>query len=302
MALAIEIKGVSKTLGTHLAVDRLDLAVNGGQIFGFIGPNGSGKTTTIRMILRMIQPDQGVVSVLGKPAGDAADDRIGYLPEERGLYRNMKAFDLLYFFGKLKRGTGLRPRIEDWLERMGLGAWRDKPLDSFSKGMAQKIQFIAAVIADPELVILDEPFSGLDPINAELLKREVLHLRDLGKTVIFSTHDMASAESICDSIFMIYQGRKVLDGTVKAIKEHHATKVVYMSCSVDRADLTALPGAQTIDQIDGQWKIQLQETTTAEAFLKEALMRFPIQKFEVGGTSLRDIFLTKAQYRVPSDG
>src|SRR5438093_6217415 len=211
---AVIIDQVSKWFGTHPAVQELSLEVPAGSIYGFIGPNGSGKTTTLRMIMRILYPDRGEIHVLGTPLyssanGTALLDRVAYLPEERGLYKQMKVRDVLRFYAELKGYRDNRKAVTSWLERLGLADWADKKVEALSKGMSQKVQFIAAVIARPELVLLDEPFSGLDPVNAEVLREAVLDLHNQGTTVIFSTHDMAMAEKMCDFIFMIYQGRKV---------------------------------------------------------------------------------------------
>src|ERR1700756_3693021 len=212
---AVQIHQVTKTFGEHTAVDDLSLEVPSGTVYGFIGPNGSGKTTTLRMIMRILHPDRGEISVLGEHSLGAANDRVGYLPEERGLYKKMKVRDILRFYAELKGFRNSRDAIDGWLERMGLTDWAAKKVEALSKGMAQKVQFIATVIARPELVILDEPFSGLDPINMEVLRDAVLDLCRDGATVIFSTHDMGVAEKMCDFIFMIYKGRKVLDGRLE---------------------------------------------------------------------------------------
>ena len=196
MANAIELKGVTKTFGKQTAVDNLDLVVPEGAIYGFIGPNGSGKTTTLRMILRIFQPDQGEVVVLGQARGKTADDRLGYLPEERGLYKRMKVRDVLTYYARLKGAYDCKDEINYWLERLEATTWADKKIDALSKGMAQKIQFISAVVAKPKLVILDEPFSGLDPINLESLREAVFSLRERGTTIVFSTHDMDIASVI----------------------------------------------------------------------------------------------------------
>ena len=191
-----------------------------GSLYGFIGPNGSGKTTTLRMIMHILLPDEGEIEVLGERDTRAARDRVSYLPEERGLYKRMTVRRLLRYYGSLKgaRQPELDRSIDHWLERMGLSAWIDKKVDALSKGMAQKIQFIASVLNRPELLILDEPFTGLDPVNAEVLKDAVLDLKKAGTTVVFSTHDMSVAERLCDRIFMIFKGRKVLDGTLDEIQ------------------------------------------------------------------------------------
>src|SRR5262249_49118274 len=204
---ALELPGVTKTFGKHTAVHTLDMVVPEGTVFGFIGPNGSGETTTLRMILRIFYPDSGQVRVLGLDHGDAADDRVGYLPEERGLYKRMKVRDVLMFYAELKNHRNCRGDVASWLRRFQLENWADKNVQTLSKGMAQKVQFIGAVIARPQLVILDEPFSGLDPVNMEVLKDAILELRKSGTTIIFSTHDMDIAERMCDHIFMIFRGK-----------------------------------------------------------------------------------------------
>ncbi|MDP1564446.1 MAG: ATP-binding cassette domain-containing protein [Pirellulaceae bacterium] len=221
---AIEIEQVTKTFGSQVAVNRLDLTVPSGSIYGFIGPNGSGKTTTLRMILRIYQPDQGRVTVLGQSTGRTADDRVGYLPEERGLYKRMKVNDLLTYYARLKGCYNCQGKIDRWLERLGAQDWAKKRIDALSKGMAQKVQFIAAVVAEPQLLILDEPFSGLDPVNMEMLKDAILEVQKQGTTIIFSTHDMETAERLCDTVFMIFKGNKVLDGSVDQIKNQFAKR------------------------------------------------------------------------------
>ena len=213
---AIEIHGVSKSFGGFKAVADLSLNVPDGSIYGFIGPNGSGKTTTIRMIMNIILPDQGDIQVLGHRSTSAARDDVGYLPEERGLYKKMQVRRLLRYYGRLKGRAvaSLDLVITEWLQRLQLADWADKRVDQLSKGMAQKVQFISAVVAKPKLLILDEPFSGLDPVNAESLRDAVLELRRQGTTIVFSTHDMSAAERLCDRIFMIFNGQKVLDGSL----------------------------------------------------------------------------------------
>ena len=221
MTNAVQLSEVSKSYGDHLAVDQLDLQVPAGSIYGFIGPNGSGKTSTIRMILQIIHPDSGTVEVLGQRGVRSANDQIGYLPEERGLYKKMTVGKLLAYYASLKGmpKRAICPAIDQWLDRLGLSDWKKAKIEALSKGMAQKIQFISAAIANPKLLILDEPFSGLDPVNAEVLRAEILRLREAGTTVIFSTHDMSTAETLCDSLFMIHRGKKVLDGTLTSIQD-----------------------------------------------------------------------------------
>jgi ABC-2 type transport system ATP-binding protein len=232
--LAIDVSGVVKRYDHHLAVKSLSLAVPRGSVYGLLGPNGAGKTTTIRMLLNIIAPDEGRISILGSRNDDPAlVDRIGYLPEERGLYRKMEVRRVLRFLGELKSlsGKDLDLRIDRWLERLSLRGnggtdWSTSKVDELSRGMQQKVQFIGALLHDPELVILDEPFSGLDPINAQALKDTVVELKRLGRTVIFSTHIMDNAERLCDSVCIIANGEKVLDGGVAEVRDAHASRIV----------------------------------------------------------------------------
>ena len=199
----VEIDNITKTFGNVTAVDQLSLNVPSGSIYGFIGPNGSGKTTTLRMIMNIFYPDQGTIRVFEENVLGASSDRIAYLPEERGLYKTMKVREVLRFYGDLKNGKNVASEVDRWLEKLDLSDWADKKVQTLSKGMSQKVQFIATVVSKPELMILDEPFSGLDPVNMDVLKDAILELQTQGTTVIFSTHDMAVAEKMCDFIFMI---------------------------------------------------------------------------------------------------
>src|ERR1700730_11273784 len=239
---AVQIENVTKTFGDHVAVADLSLAVPTGTVYGFIGPNGSGKTTTLRMIMRILHPDRGDIRVLGDSSLEAASDRVAYLPEERGLYKQMKVREVLRFYAELKGCRDSRAAIDSWLERLELSEWADKKVQALSKGMAQKVQFIATVVAEPELVLLDEPFSGLDPLNTEVLRQAVLDLKKNGTTVIFSTHDMTVAEKMCDFIFMIYKGRKVLDGKLDDIQDTYGTDTLRVRLDGADTALTGLPG------------------------------------------------------------
>ena len=254
-SLAIDIAGAAKRYDHHVAVKSLSLAVPTGSVYGLLGPNGAGKTTTIRMLLNIIAPDDGRITVLGKPNSDPSlVDRIGYLPEERGLYRKMEVRRVLRFLGELKGlgGRDLETRIDSWLERMSLrghgGAdWSTSKVDELSRGMQQKVQFIGALLHDPELVILDEPFSGLDPINAQALKDTVVELKRRGKTVIFSTHLMDNAEKLCDSVCIIARGDKVLDGSVAGVKsEHHRRNIALSLEGAPNDDVTAVLGDRSL--------------------------------------------------------
>src|SRR5215470_1532628 len=244
----VEIDRVTKTFGGKVAVNGLSLVVPENSKYGFIGPNGSGKTTTLRMIMRIYHPDPGtgVIRVLGQSTSTAANDRVGYLPEERGLYKKMKVHDVLRFYAQLKGRQETSSLISKWLERMDLSNYADKKVETLSKGMAQKVQFIAAIIAKPELVILDEPFSGLDPVNAEVLREAVVELRSSGTTVIFSTHDMNVAEKLCDFIFMIYNGNKVLDGTLQSIQDRYGSDTVRVRVEGNGFDPRTIPRVEKV--------------------------------------------------------
>lgn len=291
---AIVLEQVTKRFGTHVAVNDLSLEVPAGSVYGFIGPNGSGKTTTIRMILHILLPDAGRITVLGDGRTDVARDKVGYLPEERGLYKKMKVRRLLRYYGQLK-GKSLKSideRINWWIDRMELGPWLEKPVEALSKGMAQKVQFIAAVVSEPELLILDEPFSGLDPVNAEVLKDAVLDVRRAGTTVVFSTHDMAVAERMCDRIFMIFRGRKVLDGTLDEIQEAYGADTVRLRTEAGVEVLRTMPGVTAINDHG-----QLQEVRCADpqALLQALAGQTRVQHFEIARPSLHDIFVRIAR-------
>jgi ABC-2 type transport system ATP-binding protein len=288
---AVEIDHVTKTFGQHVAVGDLSLQVPTGSVYGFIGPNGSGKTTTLRMIMRILHPDHGDICVLGEQNLGAATDRVGYLPEERGLYKQMKVRDILRFYAELKGFRDSRAAIDAWLERMGLADWATKKVEALSKGMAQKVQFIATVVARPELVLLDEPFSGLDPINMEVLRDAVLELRQGGTTVIFSTHDMGVAEKMCDFIFMIYKGRKVLDGTLEAIQDKYGSDTVRVRLEGDGESLDDLPGVIKVTDFGRLKELRLEPGADAQALLPALMARGRVRHFELTRPSLHDIFV-----------
>jgi ABC-2 type transport system ATP-binding protein len=292
---AVRLERVTKTFGAHVAVDDLSLEVPTGTIYGFIGPNGSGKTTTLRMITHILHPDRGEITVLGEKTAAAANDGVGYLPEERGLYKQMKVRDLLRFYAELK---GLRrpdPAIDVWLERMDLAAWANKKVQALSKGMSQKVQFIATVIAAPRLVLLDEPFSGLDPINAEVLRAAVLELKRDGTTVIFSTHDMMIAEKMCDFIFMIYRGRKVLDGTLETIQKAYGSDTVQVRLEGDAVSWDGLPGVAAVRDLGHYQELRLERDGDTQQLLAVLMRRGLVRHFEVTHPSLHDIFVRIAR-------
>jgi ABC-2 type transport system ATP-binding protein len=287
---AVQLQGVTKHFGSHRAVDELSLDVPAGALYGFIGPNGSGKTTTLRMIMRILHPDRGEITVLGDHSLNAANNRVGYLPEERGLYKQMKVREVLRFCAELKGFRHSWKAIAAWLERLGLAAWADKKVQALSKGMAQKVQFIATVIARPELVLLDEPFSGLDPVNAEVLREAVLDLKRDGTTVIFSTHDMEIAEKMCDLVFMIHQGRKVFDGTLDSIQAAYGSDTLKVQLD-GAAWPDHLPGVVQVTDF-GRWQqLRLERGADSQQVLEALLRHGRVRHFEVTRPSLRDLFM-----------
>lgn len=287
----VEIENVTKNFGDVVAVDDLVLTVPRGSVYGFIGPNGSGKTTTLRMIMNILYPNTGSIRVFGDMLNGAATDRIGYLPEERGLYKRMKLRDVLRFYAELKGLRDFKPAIGRWLERMELAEWADKKVETLSKGMSQKAQFIAAVITEPELIILDEPFSGLDPVNAEVVRDAVLELKRNGATIIFSTHDMNVAERMCDYIFMIFKGRKVLDGTLASIQETYGADTLRVALDRDVDDLPGLAGVQRVNDYGPFKEIRMESGVDPQKILAALMKRAAVQRFEVTCPSLQDIFV-----------
>jgi ABC-2 type transport system ATP-binding protein len=298
MEPAVEIDHVTKTFGEHVAVDDLSLRVPTGSVYGFIGPNGSGKTTTLRMIMRILHPDHGRITVLGQEKHSAANDRVGYLPEERGLYKQMRVRDLLRFYSELKGHKVTRTEIDQWLARMFPDHDPQRvcnlKVDALSKGMSQKVQFIATVIARPQLVLLDEPFSGLDPVNAKVLTEMVLDLRRNGTTVIFSTHDMSVAEKLCDAIFMIYKGRKVLDGTLRQIQQEHGRDVIRLRLDCNGKPmprLADLPGVVGVTDFGNYQEIRVAPGADCTQVLSMLMPLGRVEHFEVTHPSLNDIFI-----------
>ena len=301
---AIELRGISKTYGTFKAVEPLDLVVPRGSTYGLLGPNGAGKTTTIRMALRILEPDTGSVHILGKPQSQEGLDRIGYLPEERGVYRRMKVRALLEFFGELKglKPRDARPRIDKWLERMSLADRADAKLQELSKGMQQKVQFVSAILHDPEIVILDEPFSGLDPINQRVLREIVSELRAAGRTIIFSTHIIEHAERICDNVGIIARGRKVADGSIAAVKAAHGGEYVALRLEDWTADavesIRRLPHVQQVREHGKDLEIALREEADPQELLRHLVGNgLRLRRYELTEPSLEQIFIDRVSAR-----
>ncbi len=292
---AIEIRDVTKQFGTVVAVNQLSLAVPEGSIYGFIGPNGSGKTTTIRMIMDILRPDSGEVQVFDGHSRSSARDEIGYLPEERGLYKRMTVRQVLRYYGQLK-GKSLAqidPMIARWLTDLQLSDWIDKKVQVLSKGMAQKVQFISAVVSKPRLLILDEPFSGLDPVNADALRDAVLALRGAGTTIVFSTHDMSAAERLCDRIFMIFKGRKVLDGTLDEIQQRYGQDTVRLRTAGGRSALAGIAGIESVTDHGNYQDVRL--SGDPQAFLQTLVQQTTVLHFEITKPSLHDLFVRIAK-------
>jgi ABC-2 type transport system ATP-binding protein len=292
----LTLSGVTKRFDEFTAVNDLSLRVRPGRIFGLIGPNGAGKTTTIRMIVNITAPDEGTIELFGHQMSPELQDRIGYLPEERGLYKKMKVVDQLRFFGELKnvKGKEADEAIDRWLERVKLTEWKTKKATELSKGMQQKIQFIAAVLHNPDLMILDEPFSGLDPVAQELLKEIVLELKAEGKTIIFSTHQMEMAERICDDICMINKSRKVLDGRLRQIKSSFGRNSVALRVEGGDEVLADKSLVANIERHSDEIEVLLAEGTDAQSLLKRLIASgATVGKFELVEPSLNDIFIAK---------
>lgn len=292
MPNAVELSHVTKTFGDFTAVDDLSLSVPAGSVYGFIGPNGSGKTTTLRMISRIYIPDSGVVRVLGEERHGAANDRVFYLPEERAIYPQMKVREALTFFARIKGYEPKKGEISEWLVRVGLEGAEEKRMNQLSKGMGQKVQFLAAVMAKPELAMLDEPFSGLDPVNAVVLRDLITSLRKQGTTVIFSTHDMRVAEEMCDFVFMIYKGRKVLDGTLDSIRHDYGRDVLRVKLrDAAPAAFDHLPGVNEVHDRGTVHELHTAPTADSQAILQLLASRGRVERFEIASPSLQDIFV-----------
>ncbi|HEY6046364.1 MAG TPA: ATP-binding cassette domain-containing protein [Pyrinomonadaceae bacterium] len=289
---------VTKKFGEFTAVRNLSLQVWPGRVFGLIGPNGAGKTTTIRMIVNITIPDSGRIELFGKAMTTALQDRIGYLPEERGLYRKMKIGEQLRFFAELKnlRVKDADHRIDVWLEKMQLSQWKDKRAKDLSKGMQQKVQFIMAVIHDPDLLILDEPFSGLDPVNVEVMKQTILEKKAEGKTIILSTHQMEIAEKLCDDVCMINKAEKVLDGRLRDIKRSFARNAVALQLEGDDGALNDSELVASVRQNGDDTEVLLAPGGNPQTLLKQLIASGAVvNKFERVEPSLHDIFIEKVR-------
>jgi ABC-2 type transport system ATP-binding protein len=292
----LEISSLIKTYGSHRALSNIDLTVPKGSIFGLLGPNGAGKTTLIRIINQIIEADSGTLLFNGKPLQQDHIQHIGYLPEERGLYKKMKVEDQLLYFAQLKglKIHDAKTKVANWLDRLQISEWKNKKIEDLSKGMAQKIQFIATVIHSPELLILDEPFSGFDPVNAEIIKNEILALRDAGTTVILSTHRMESVELLCDYIAMIHKSKKVIDGPVNTIRRNARTNVFLVKLS--KNGFPALAEWSDYQEHQDHISFTLALNRTAPNEVLRGLMHYgEVIGFEEIVPSIGDIFIQKVK-------
>jgi ABC-2 type transport system ATP-binding protein len=297
MSTALRLQGIRKTFGKTTAVHDLDLEVPSGALYGVIGPNGAGKTTTIRMIMSILFPDAGELSVLGRPSALDAKDRIGYLPEERGVYRKMQVGAFLTYMARLKGmgDRGLPERIKTLLERVDLGGTERKRCEDMSKGMLQKVQILAAIIHQPDLLILDEPFSGLDPVSTRLLRDLVFEEHRRGATILFSTHVMRQAEDICEHVIMIHRGRKVLDEKVAAIRHRYDPRTIHFEPLDPSADLTplrALPEVERADPTPAGVDLLLLEGTEPAAAIRRIAAAVAPARIEVARPGLEDVFVS----------
>jgi ABC-2 type transport system ATP-binding protein len=295
MTHALQLKNVRKAFQGHVAVHGLDLEVPRGSVFGLLGPNGAGKTTTIRMAMDIIGPDTGEVLILGGKSDKAQRNRIGYMPEERGLYQKMIVEELLVFMAELKgiKPAESRKRMIPWLEKLGLGGWHKKKANELSKGMQQKIQFIQTLLHDPEILILDEPMSGLDPVGTNVMRDAMIELSRAGKTLIVSSHQMATVEQMCDRVVLINKGEKVLDGRVSEIKASYGKNTLILAYEGDGAFLGSLPGVLTVSDHGRYAELKLGPGADPQAILRAATEKLRISRFEVVEPSLHDIFIER---------
>lgn len=295
--MLLKLENICKQYDETVAVDNLSLDVPQGVIYGIIGPNGAGKTTTIRMIMNIIAPDSGTIHYAGKPVDSSFRDRVGYLPEERGLYKKMTLRDVISYMADLKGFPPKKSRsqIKPWLERMGLAEYEERKVEELSKGMAQKLQFITTIMHDPDIVILDEIFSGLDPVNMELIKDVLLELKRSGKTILFSTHVMEQAEKLCDHICMISRGKKVIDGTMVDVKSRFGKNSLQIEIEGDGGFIRSLPNVEAMTEFNNYIELRLKDNSRPDEILKSLIDKVAVRRFQVMEPSLYDIFIETAK-------
>lgn len=302
--VTLRVRDVSKRFGDFSAVEDLSFEVKAGRVFGFLGPNGAGKTTTIRMIVGITVPDEGSIELFGQKISHALQDRIGYLPEERGLYKKMKIADQLRYFAALKgvATADAEKKMDFWLERMNLGEWKKKKTTDLSKGMQQKVQFISTVMHDPDLLILDEPFSGLDPLNVEFLIDVISEFKTQDKTIIFSTHLMETAEKLCHDILLINKARKVISGSLREVKESYGRNLIAVRLSGGEGVLADPNLVSKQTEHADEVILHLTDGTSPQTLLRKLIDDGAvISKFEQVEASLNDIFIDKIRGSHESD-
>jgi ABC-2 type transport system ATP-binding protein len=290
---ALVLRGVSKSFAGHQAVRDLSLDVPRGSVFGLLGPNGAGKTTTLRMVMNILGADTGSIEILGRPADHAARDRIGYMPEERGLYPSMVLEEQLVFMAAIKGipRKEATARLGPWLERLGLRDWRRRKTNELSKGMQQKAQFIATVLHEPDVLIMDEPMSGLDPVGMDVMRDVMVDLSRRGSTIVLSSHQMDTVEKLCERVALINKGEKVLDGAVSEVKARHGHNTLVLAFEGDGSFLASLPGVARVSDFGQYVEIRMSEDADPQSILREATGRLTVRRFEIVVPSLHDIFV-----------
>jgi len=290
----LQIENISKTYGNLKAVQDVSFQVEQGRIYGILGPNGAGKTTMIRMIMNILIPDSGQINLFGQSMNDDLKKRIGYLPEERGLYAKMRIIDILTFFGELHEMNrhNANEKAKKWLKRMELDGWQDKKVEELSKGMQQKIQFIATIMHEPDVIILDEPFAGLDPINTQLIRNIMLELSEKNIAIMFSTHLLDAAEKICHDVLLINKGKKVLDGKLKTVKKEYSTNSVQIEYDGDGAFIKNLALIEKYEDYGNYIEVNLKGQNSSQELLKALIEKVEIRRFQISESSLNDIFIS----------
>lgn len=297
----LQLNNITKSYGKFKAVDNLSFTAEEGKIIGLIGPNGAGKSTTIRLIMNILQPNSGEILINGHPYNDDDSDIIGYLPEERGLYKKQKVSDMLRYLGSLKgmTATDIETQIDFWLKRFGLSSWKDKKIDALSKGMSQKIQFISAIMHSPKIIFLDEPFSGLDPVSSDELLNVIKELKTQGRVILFSTHVMETAEIICDHIIMINHGKKILDGTLQEIRRQYGSDTITIDCSGNHSFISEIESVAGVTERGHELNISFKPGTDAKSLMAEIVTKAltnncSISSIKVDEPSLHSIFVSIA--------
>ena len=294
MTNTVTVNQIRKSYGEFTAVHDLTLEVHPGTIYGLLGPNGAGKSTSIRMIVNITIPDSGDIRLFGEPMSAKLQERVGYLPEDRGLYKKMKIGEQMLFFAELKglKRAEAKRRVDEWMERVGLSEWKAKKWEELSKGMQQKVQFVSTILHDPDLVILDEPFSGLDPINQNLLKEIVNEMKQRGKTIIFSTHLMEQAEELCDEICLINRGRKVLDGPLREVKRSFGWRSLAVDGENLNGMLTSNPLVKAVTPQRHHLEVTMHDGADPQALLKDLVNGGAyLTRFELVAPTLNEIFI-----------